>query len=243
VRYSSGAADTARPADPALVRAALADAAGIGPYFVLAVGGPPAARPAYQVYRDGFPGLITGTAAQLGTAEARVAASTFQLSYAARLWSPVLASALRRGVLPDLAGLRIAVSPALRLSLPDPPPGWRATEPAEQAALAYRTVMTTHLEPLAACFPVKIAPGLLDGNAAAALTGALRVLTATHPSLAAPARALATALLSTGRLAGTLTPAGPGREFTRRSCCLYYRVPGGGLCGDCPLTAPPGRKP
>jgi hypothetical protein len=225
------------------VRAALADAARAGLYFVLGVGGPPAARPAHQVYRDSFPGLIAGTAAQLGTAETRVAASTFQLSYAARLWSPVLASALRSGVLPDLAGLRIAVTPALRLSLPDPPPGWQATEPAEQAALAYRTVMTTHLEPLAARFPVKIAPGLLDGNAAAALTGALRVLTATHPGLVAPARALADALLSTGRLAGTLTPAGPGLEFTRRSCCLYYRVPGGGLCGDCPLTAPPGRKP
>jgi FhuF 2Fe-2S C-terminal domain len=243
VRYSSSAAATARPADPDLVRTALADAAGIGPYFVLSVGAPPGARPAHQVYQEDFPRLIAGTATQLGTAEARVAASTFQLSYAARLWSPVLASALRRGVLPDLAGLRIAASPALRLSLPDPPPGWQATEPAEQAALAYRTVMTTHLEPLAARFPVKIAPGLLDGNAAAALTGALRVLTATHPNLAAPARALAGALLGTGRLAGTLTPAGPGLEFTRRSCCLYYRVPGGGLCGDCPLTAPPGRKP
>ncbi|MFD2121439.1 (2Fe-2S)-binding protein [Streptomyces cirratus] len=28
---------------------------------------------------------------------------------------------------------------------------------------------------------------------------------------------------------------GLGVAFTRRSCCLYYRVPGGGLCGDCVL--------
>ena len=32
---------------------------------------------------------------------------------------------------------------------------------------------------------------------------------------------------------GTLGPDGEG--FRRRSCCLYYRVPGGGLCGDCVL--------
>ncbi|MEC4021033.1 (2Fe-2S)-binding protein, partial [Streptomyces sp. H27-D2] len=25
------------------------------------------------------------------------------------------------------------------------------------------------------------------------------------------------------------------RDFVRRSCCLYYRVPGGGMCGDCVL--------
>ncbi|MEU7551440.1 (2Fe-2S)-binding protein [Streptomyces sp. NPDC044571] len=23
--------------------------------------------------------------------------------------------------------------------------------------------------------------------------------------------------------------------FVRRSCCLYYKVPGGGFCGDCVL--------
>ena len=26
-----------------------------------------------------------------------------------------------------------------------------------------------------------------------------------------------------------------GPAFTRRTCCLYYRLPGGGLCGDCVL--------
>jgi FhuF 2Fe-2S C-terminal domain len=28
----------------------------------------------------------------------------------------------------------------------------------------------------------------------------------------------------------------PRRFLIRRSCCLYYRVPGGGTCGDCVLT-------
>ena len=35
----------------------------------------------------------------------------------------------------------------------------------------------------------------------------------------------------------------PGWSFTRTSCCLFYRVPGGGLCGDCVLAAPRRRGP
>ncbi|MEY7980314.1 (2Fe-2S)-binding protein, partial [Streptomyces pilosus] len=39
--------------------------------------------------------------------------------------------------------------------------------------------------------------------------------------------------------AGTLT----GTAFRRRSCCLYYRVPGGGVCGDCCFVRPPRSSP
>ncbi|MFC9282623.1 (2Fe-2S)-binding protein [Streptomyces collinus] len=35
----------------------------------------------------------------------------------------------------------------------------------------------------------------------------------------------------------------PAPAFRRRSCCLYYRVPGGGICGDCCFTRPPGSSP
>lgn len=38
----------------------------------------------------------------------------------------------------------------------------------------------------------------------------------------------------TARLRGTAEFAG-GR-FRRRSCCLFYQVPGGGYCGDCVLV-------
>ncbi|MGW5694872.1 (2Fe-2S)-binding protein, partial [Streptomyces asiaticus] len=41
------------------------------------------------------------------------------------------------------------------------------------------------------------------------------------------------------RDAGTLGTAPLG--YRRRTCCLYYRVPGGGLCGDCVLREAPGR--
>ncbi|MFC3348771.1 (2Fe-2S)-binding protein [Streptomyces echinoruber] len=35
----------------------------------------------------------------------------------------------------------------------------------------------------------------------------------------------------------------PGTTLRRRSCCLYYRVPGGGVCGDCCFPRPPRSSP
>ena len=53
--------------------------------------------------------------------------------------------------------------------------------------------------------------------------------------------ALARHLLTTPPLYGTATllaaePPDVGWTFRRHSCCLYHRVPGGGLCGDCVLV-------
>ncbi len=228
----------ARPADPDLVRGALAAAARAGPYFVLGVGDDGRRwRPAAELYAGGLSALIASTGAQLGVTEARVAASTVQLGYAARLWSPVLGCALQDGIVPDLTRLRTAAGSPMRLNLPEPR-GWQAGDVAEQAALAYQMVVARHLEPLGGSLPVKVAAGLLCGNAAAAMTAALRVLICTRPDLGGPARALAQRLLATGLLRGTGELTGPGLEFARRSCCLFYRVPGGGLCSDCPLPRP-----
>jgi hypothetical protein len=228
----------ARPADPDLVRRALADAARAGPYFALSVGDDGRRwQPAAALYADGLAGLVESTGAQLGVTEARVAASTVQLGYAARLWSPVLGCALQGGIVPDLTELRTEVTAPMRLNLPEPR-GWQPGSEEELAALAYRSVVTCHLEPLGAGLPVRVAAGLLQGNAAAAMTGALRVLACTRPDLGRPARALAERLLGTGLLRGTGELTGPGLEFLRRSCCLFYRVPGGGLCSDCPLPEP-----
>jgi FhuF 2Fe-2S C-terminal domain len=228
-----------RPADPDLVRRALADAARTGPYFALSVGDDGREwRPAAALYAGGLAGLVESTGAQLGVTEARVAASTVQLGYAARLWSPVLGCALQDGIVPDLTELRTGVAAPMRLNLPEPR-GWQPGSEQELAALAYRMVVTCHLEPLSAGLPVKVAAGLLHGNAAAAMTGALRVLACIRPGLGRPARALAERLLDTGVLRGTGELTGPGLEFFRRSCCLFYRVPDGGLCSDCPLPEPP----
>jgi ferric iron reductase protein FhuF len=75
---------------------------------------------------------------------------------------------------------------------------------------------------------------------ASTLAGAKRMLSVDRPAAAGRATELAERLLAVDPLAGTgrlLRPVPPDRHwsFRRRSCCLYYRVPGGGLCGDCVL--------
>lgn len=238
MRGSSGQVSAPGPgqaADPGAVRAALAEAAGAGPFFVVSVGDDGREwAPAAALYSAGLAGLIAATGASLGVTEPRVVAATVHLGYAARLWSPVLHCALRHAIVPDLTDLRSGAAPSLRLNLRQPR-GWQASGPAAQAALAYRMVVRCHLEPLRAHLPVKMAAGLLHGNAAAAMTAALRLLAATHPDLGPRARVLAQTLLATGVLRGTGELTGPGLEFLRRSCCLFYRVPGGGTCADCPL--------
>jgi ferric iron reductase protein FhuF len=67
---------------------------------------------------------------------------------------------------------------------------------------------------------------VLAGNAASALVGTARVLGWGWP--------LAERALARGWLAGALAGS------RRTTCCLYYRVPGGGLCGDCVLDRVPG---
>lgn len=177
----------------------------------------------------------------LGTREQRVAISTLHLGYAARLWSPALACALAHGIVPDLSGLELGAGLPLRLRLP-PAAGWHAPDSGPGlAGLLYRVVVTEHLVPFAAGLRGEVADGLLRGNAASAMIGALTVLTGARPGLARPARSVAGHLLGTGmlrgtgQLAGDGQPGGAGLEFRRNSCCLYYRVPGGGLCGDCSL--------
>jgi hypothetical protein len=211
------------------VRSALVGAAALGPFFDLLTEG--AGPPVATLHEDGLGTLISDMRLRLGVAEDRVAAATLHLGLVAKLWSPVLACALH-GVVPDLTGLRHRTADG-GFWLPRP----RGLMTADPAPLVYDQVVTGQLTPLAAAIhrEVKIADGLLWGNAASALIGALRVITTTHPALTAPAHDLAERLLSTGALAGTASFTGPGLTIRRNSCCLYYLAPGGGLCGDCAL--------
>ncbi|CAM5338813.1 (2Fe-2S)-binding protein [Streptomyces abikoensis] len=97
---------------------------------------------------------------------------------------------------------------------------------------------------------VAVSGRLLWGNAASSLAGSLRMLHAWcreqgRPQDAARAIALARAVLADPVLRGTGTLAADGPphaapSFVRSTCCLYYRVPPGGTCGDCVLRhAPP----
>ena len=84
-----------------------------------------------------------------------------------------------------------------------------------------------------------VSPQVLWGNVASSLAGALTMLRTARPNRAEAATQLVGRLLDHGMLAGAgdLDPAGP--SFVRRSCCLFYRVPGAGICGDCVLDEPP----
>ncbi|PZG46668.1 iron reductase [Spongiactinospora gelatinilytica] len=225
------------------LHAALAEVAGYGAFFALRVGGEDAAwHSVREDYARGFADLVAATAARHGTRELRVGASIAQLGHAARLWSPVLGTTLAHGVVPDLSRLdRADDGPALRLTTL----ACRPAGPPEQAAgLLYDVVVRGHLEPLAAGLRVKVAPGLLYGNAASALAEAARAVVAARPDLTDPATRLTTALLAYGGLAGKGAIIAPGLEFRRTTCCLYYRAPGGSKCGDCALLGEPAvRRP
>ncbi|MGP4027859.1 (2Fe-2S)-binding protein [Actinomadura sp. 3N407] len=167
---------------------------------------------------------------RLGTDERRVAASILFQGLASRVWSPVVAAA-GRGVVPDLSGLRWRWAPGEPVALGlGEPRGWRVEDAAEAAGLIHPMVVEGQLRPLAEAMLtfVNLADGLLWGNAASALAGGLNV----GPPGGARA-AIVRELLAREPLAG----AGDfGRDgFVRHNCCLYYRVPGGGMCGDCGL--------
>ncbi|MFF8970241.1 (2Fe-2S)-binding protein [Streptomyces sp. NPDC014995] len=189
---------------------------------------------------------VRKVARALRAPETRIAASVAQQGLAARLWSVALGCAALYGELPDL-------DPRLLLWDPDgsaPDDLWLTevrARPADAATLA-DSVLHAHLEPLAEALRTRhrLAPGLLRGNAASALAGAARQLdqwARVHgrTDVRARSRALTAELLAHPLLAatGTLT----GTAFRRRSCCLYYRLPGAGVCGDCCFVRPPRSSP
>jgi FhuF 2Fe-2S C-terminal domain len=222
------------PADGPLVRSALLAVADLGRFFRLELhdrGLPPGWQPAEQVFRAGLAGPAASTARRLCTGEMRVAASILHQGFAARLWSPVLGCALLAGVVPDLTSLVVSTEPSVRLGLADPA-GWHADSSAGLAELT-SAVVAGPLAGLAGALPVRLAGGLLRGNSASDMAAALGVLARARPDLAEPAATLAAALLRTAGLAGGGRLTGSGLAFRRRSCCLYYRVPRGSLCGDC----------
>ncbi|MGA5493831.1 (2Fe-2S)-binding protein [Streptomyces cinereoruber] len=224
---------------------ALAQVSTIGPYFALATGHRPDAegfRPLTDLYEDrgALEECVRAVSGRLGTDQPRVAASTLHLGTASRLWSIALGSATLTGRVPDLAPdrlwWRLPVSGPLDLWLPD----LREVDQEPLQAL-HHTVSVQNLAPWAdAVRNVSgVSPHTLRGNATSALIGAHRVLLTRAPAPSLPAVPLVRALLEQPPLAGTgtyrTTPPGP-LAFRRRSCCLYYRVPGAGTCGDCVLN-------
>jgi hypothetical protein len=242
------------------IRAALDDVADLGPFF--AVSANPAEvvddswRPLRELYTDPDPlgGRIRQVAEVLGGTEPRVAASITYQGLAARLVSPLLAVVAVHGVLPpwspDSLHWRPAVTGPLPLweSGPGPEPGpgagAAAPEPGELPTLVADTLVRPHLEALAEAVraAVPVSRRTLWGNAASAVVAAGAMVARARPAAGERAEQLVAGLLAAGPLVGAGALTGHW-VFRRRSCCLYYRVPGGGLCGDCVLTDRPSRTP
>ncbi|OMC33333.1 iron reductase [Mycobacterium colombiense] len=208
----------------------LAEIACYGGFFTLTVGGDAAGwHPVGQSYADGCADLIDATIRRYHTTDLRIGASLVHLAHATRLWSPVLACAIGHGVVPDLDDLQRADDGA-QLRLPEPA-GKPVASPAPD--MLYRIVVSEHMRPLAAGLRVNLAPALLAGNIASALVGAARALATARPGLRPAIVQMTQSLLNTGVLAGAGVITG--LDFRRRSCCLFYRLPGSSLCGDCVL--------
>jgi iron complex transport system ATP-binding protein len=98
-------------------------------------------------------------------------------------------------------------------------------------------VLARHLMPLSAALRRlgPISDKLLRGNAASALLGAARVFD--RDVTPGPGWQLARRLCADERLSDAILFNEAG--YLRTSCCLYYRIPGGGLCSDCVFTSQP----
>ncbi|MEV8629455.1 IucA/IucC family C-terminal-domain containing protein [Streptomyces sp. NPDC051079] len=218
----------------------LDDSAQVGGFFALrtAPPGPGAAHvPLARLYagEDGpLAARVDRVATRLGAPERRVGASVAHLGLAARLWSTALGPAALHGRFPDLAPATLHWDGALT----SPDDLWwsgTATRPAGVDELR-AAVHEAHLVPLHAAFARdgRISERLLWGNAGSALAGALRELVRwsrahARPDAAERAAALVQGLFEHPDLARTVR----GPALRRTSCCLYYRCPSGGLCGDC----------
>jgi hypothetical protein len=238
------------------VAAVLADVAALGPFFTVRTGpvvGGAGWRPMTALYADPEP--VAARIAQVRRAldsDERVAASiTFQ-GLAALVVSAPFAAVVLHGVLPRLTARSLYWQPVAggpwSLGCPspvgDPVPDVRAGADALAELL-----VDEHLVPLIAAVRAQasISERVLWGSVASALASGKRLLGGQRPAAAARAAAVAGRLLAgpSGPLAGTgelRPPRPPDRDwsFRRRSCCLYYRVPGGELCGDCVLSHRPG---
>jgi hypothetical protein len=237
---------------PATLEDALASATRLGPFFTISS---PAVRdPDVNWWSlDELPASVltqqlAATSGFLRTddTESRTLASILHLGAAAALCSPLLAIAALYGYVPALKPANLDLGyperGPLRVSLsalPTAPPA-----PALLPELAAQFV-TIALDGLLAPFTAALTAlepvpeQTLAGNAFSALAAAARLIE--PPDAGRRARALADLVASRSPLlkdAGDLhwqQPGGGHDYFRRRNCCLFYRIPGAGTCGDCIL--------
>jgi hypothetical protein len=170
--------------------------------------------------------------------EREVASITF-LGLAARLLSRPLAAAATGSALPAPDPSRMWWRPVAGGPVPIAYDG-----PAAAAgATALHTTIHGLVEPILQAFHRRFALStqVLWGNVSSALGGAAGMIAEHAPAHAERAAAVVDQALTRPPLAGTASLIRPDHErarwfLVRNNCCLYYRIPGGGTCGDCVLT-------
>jgi len=239
------------PASDTEAAAALADVDTVGGFFVLATGPEPDDEPTWRPMRalvaaDGpLRARVDDVAGRMGGAPRRVAGSLLAMSVVSRFTSVLLAAAAVHRLLPDLDSLQWRPWTSGPLPLWLEHPTGRALpapdDPASGAAVAARLdeVVRPLLDAVGA--EAGVPPQVLWGNVSSALAGSVRSLATERPDTLADAAALAADVVARPPLAGlgsfVAEPSHPtGLGFARRTCCLYYRVPGGGYCADCVLA-------
>lgn len=223
---------------------ALADVDTLGGFFVLATGPVEGADPSWRPLPE-FAGAVLDdridrVADQLG-ATRRVAGSLLGLSVSARITGLVLGAAALHGLVPRLHD-RIHWRPWSG----GPAPLWLAAPEAtphdDLGATAAAEIART-VDPLLTAIGARarVSDQVLRGNVVSSVGGALRMILTDRPETAGRATAVARAVVGTPPWQGlgefVAEPAHPtGIGFRRRTCCLFYLVPGGGTCGDCVLA-------
>jgi ferric iron reductase protein FhuF len=240
-------------------RQALRTAADVGPYFAVDIDAEgPAWRPFAELVGDGAvlrdrvdavrAALAQRTGLDVEAVDERATASLHSLALAARLIAPSFAAAVLTGTVPvlDVAGVRwqgVDGGP-IPIAFLDPG-GAVADGPEELARLLDFGVIQTVIAPLVGAFGAqfRLSTKVLWGNVASALSGAATMLAAVSGGAYADrALRLADNLVRGGSLCGhgryvRPWPDRAERYFVRHSCCLFYRIPGGGTCADCVLVS------
>jgi iron complex transport system ATP-binding protein len=229
-----------RSGDPAAITA-LDELRDVSGYF--AVGTGPlngGLRPVGQLYHDtaALAEIVGRVKARMNVTEQRVAASTFFLGFAARLWSIGVGTVAGYRLLVDLPPEQLLfreIDGQIALHLEHPVAQQRDDLPSALADM----VLDTHLKPLAAALRrlSPISERLLEGNSASALLGAARVFDRDRATTSG--WQLARSICTDPRLRAAVRF--DDIDYRRNSCCLYYRTPNGGLCGDCALDRVPER--
>jgi hypothetical protein len=228
------------------VAALFSGVADIGPFFAVATGPAPGGGgwvPVEALASSGsLPARIAAVRAALGTDD-RVAASTAFQGLAAQLVAPLFGAAVVGGALPGRDAPAVAAALRWRPGPEGPWLWWAGADRALAPPGDLGGLLAGLLEPLVAAVRahVAVSPRVLWSDAASAVASARRLVVEARPSVGSRATALAHQLLTTPPLAAVSVlraPEPPDERWTfrRRSCCLYYRVPGGGICGDCVLA-------